>query len=59
MYAIRSYYGLQQVAEALQKFPGLLLSGNAIGGVSLNDCVLNAERNAQALLRAGQGTARA
>jgi len=50
---------LQQVAEALQKFPGLMLSGNAIGGVSLNDCVLNAERNAQALLRAGQGTARA
>jgi len=41
---------LRAVDAEMQNFPGLVLSGNAFRGVSLNDCVLNAARTAEALL---------
>lgn len=41
---------LAAIERQLEAFPGLLLSGNAFRGVSLNDCVLNATRTAQSLL---------
>jgi len=41
---------LRAVDAELQNFPGLVLSGNAFRGVSLNDCVLNAAKTAKALL---------
>jgi len=48
---------LRIIEEELQRFPGLVLSGNAFRGVSLNDCVLNAEKTARALLQeAGEGS---
>jgi len=34
----------------LQRYPGLVLTGNAFKGVSLNDCVVNAWKTAQSLL---------
>jgi len=40
---------LRVIDEELQKFPGLVLTGNSFRGVSLNDCVLNATKTAQAL----------
>ena len=40
---------LRIIDEELQKFPGLVLTGNSFRGVSLNDCVLNATKTAQAL----------
>jgi oxygen-dependent protoporphyrinogen oxidase len=40
---------LDRIDETLRKFPRLVLSGNAYRGVSLNDCVLNAQKTAQAL----------
>ena len=42
---------LRIIDEELQNFPGLVLSGNAFRGVSLNDCVLNADKTARALLQ--------
>jgi oxygen-dependent protoporphyrinogen oxidase len=50
---------LDAIGEELRKFPRLVLSGNAFRGVSLNDCVLNAQKTAQALLPAplSQGSA--
>ena len=42
---------LQQIEEQLVDFPGLVLTGNAFRGVSLNDCVLNADRTAELLLK--------
>ena len=41
---------LVRIGEALRSFPRLVLSGNAYRGVSLNDCVLNAWKTAQALV---------
>ena len=41
---------LEVIGEELRRFPRLVLSGNAFRGVSLNDCVLNAQKTAQALL---------
>ena len=41
---------LRIIDDELQKFPGLVLTGNAFRGVSLNDCVLNATKTAQSLL---------
>jgi oxygen-dependent protoporphyrinogen oxidase len=41
---------LRIIDAELQKFPGLVLTGNAFRGVSLNDCVLNAMTTAQSLL---------
>jgi oxygen-dependent protoporphyrinogen oxidase len=41
---------LRVIDAELQKFPGLVLTGNAFRGVSLNDCVLNAMKTARSLL---------
>ncbi|MCU0990231.1 MAG: hypothetical protein MUE63_11765, partial [Xanthomonadales bacterium] len=41
---------LEVIDEELRKFPRLVLGGNAFRGVSLNDCVLNAQKTAQVLL---------
>jgi len=41
---------LRAIDTELVKFPGLVLTGNAYRGVSLNDCVLNALKTAQSLL---------
>ena len=40
---------LEEIERRLAAFPGLVLTGNAFRGVSLNDCVLNAERTAEGL----------
>lgn len=40
---------LESIEKELEKFPGLVLTGNAYRGVSLNDCVLNAQKTAGAL----------
>lgn len=40
---------LEAIDEMLQRHPGLVLTGNAFKGVSLNDCVVNAWKTAQAL----------
>ena len=41
---------LEAIDEKLQKFPRLVLTGNAFRGVSLNDCVVNAWKTAQAVI---------
>jgi len=41
---------LEAIGEALGDYPGLVLTGNAFRGVSLNDCVENASRTAEKLL---------
>ncbi|MDX2418186.1 MAG: protoporphyrinogen oxidase [Xanthomonadales bacterium] len=46
---------LGAIDEKLQKHPGLVLTGNAFKGVSLNDCVVNAWKTAQILLPQSQG----
>jgi oxygen-dependent protoporphyrinogen oxidase len=46
---------LAVIDRQLKAFPGLVLTGNAYRGVSLNDCVLNAGKTAQVL--AGQAGA--
>jgi oxygen-dependent protoporphyrinogen oxidase len=45
---------LEAIDEHLQKHPGLLLTGNAFKGVSLNDCVVNALKTAQILVPQSQ-----
>jgi oxygen-dependent protoporphyrinogen oxidase len=40
---------LASIDRQLENFPGLVLTGNAYRGVSLNDCVLNASKIAQSL----------
>jgi len=40
---------LAAIDRQLEAFPGLVLTGNAYRGVSLNDCVLNASRTAKTL----------
>ena len=45
---------LEAIDEHLQKHPGLILTGNAFKGVSLNDCVVNAWKTAQLLLPQSQ-----
>jgi oxygen-dependent protoporphyrinogen oxidase len=40
---------LEVINERLQQHPGLVLTGNAFKGVSLNDCVVNAMKTAQSL----------
>ena len=44
----------ETIDEKLQKHPGLVLTGNAFKGVSLNDCVVNAWKTAQILLPQSQ-----
>jgi oxygen-dependent protoporphyrinogen oxidase len=45
---------LKSIDEKLQAHPGLLLTGNAFKGVSLNDCVVNAWNTAQSLFPESQ-----
>ena len=48
---------LRAISEALERHPGLVLTGNAFRGVSLNDCIENAWRTAEKLLpKMGSGT---
>jgi oxygen-dependent protoporphyrinogen oxidase len=42
---------LAAIDRQLEAFPGLVLTGNAYRGVSLNDCVLNASKTAESLTR--------
>ena len=41
---------LESIDTILQQHPGLVLTGNAFKGVSLNDCVVNAWKTAQSLI---------
>jgi len=41
---------LEAIEERLQMHPGLILTGNAFKGVSLNDCVVNAWKTGQILV---------
>jgi oxygen-dependent protoporphyrinogen oxidase len=41
---------LDAIEENLKSHPGLVLTGNAFKGVSLNDCVVNAWKTAQTLV---------
>ena len=41
---------LQAIEREQARFPGLFLTGNAYRGVSLNDCVVNADRTADAVV---------
>jgi oxygen-dependent protoporphyrinogen oxidase len=41
---------LEAIERQLQQHPGLILTGNAFKGVSLNDCVVNAWETGQALV---------
>jgi oxygen-dependent protoporphyrinogen oxidase len=43
---------LGAIDAELADFPGLILTGNAFRGVSLNDCVVNATKTARSLLQA-------
>jgi len=45
---------LEAIDEQLQRHPGLVLTGNAFKGVSLNDCVVNAWKTAQTLVPQSQ-----
>jgi oxygen-dependent protoporphyrinogen oxidase len=42
---------LATIEKGLEKFPGLVMTGNAFRGVSLNDCVLNASKTAQRIVQ--------
>ena len=46
---------LEAINQKLQRHPGLVLTGNAFKGVSLNDCVVNAEKTAEKLFPQTQG----
>jgi oxygen-dependent protoporphyrinogen oxidase len=48
---------LVSIEETLHKHPGLVLTGNAFRGVSLNDCVLNAWKTAETLVPRRRGGA--
>ena len=45
---------LDAIDERLQNHPGLILTGNAFKGVSLNDCVVNALKTAESLVPQAQ-----
>lgn len=42
---------LDSINERLKNYPGLILTGNAFRGVSLNDCVVNAWKTAEMLVQ--------
>jgi oxygen-dependent protoporphyrinogen oxidase len=42
---------LAAIEKELEGFPGLVMTGNAFRGVSLNDCVLNASKIAQRIVQ--------
>ena len=49
---------LAAIDELMEQHPGMLLTGNAFKGVSLNDCVVNAWKTAQIVIPQSQnGTA--
>ena len=48
-YRVGHAHRLAAIDRQLEEFPGLVLTGNAYRGVSLNDCVLNASKTAQTL----------
>ena len=50
---------LEAIDENLQRHPGLILTGNAFKGVSLNDCVVNAWKTAESLFPQKQDGVRA
>lgn len=50
-YNIGHAAGLAAIDAALAKHPGLALSGNAYRGVSLNDCIENAYKVAEAIIK--------
>jgi oxygen-dependent protoporphyrinogen oxidase len=41
---------LEAITRVLTRHPGLVLTGNALRGVSLNDCVVNAWKTAESLV---------
>jgi len=41
---------LRAIEEKLRRHPGLVLTGNAFRGVSLNDCVVNAKKTAESIM---------
>jgi len=43
---------LEAIDQLLGRHPGLVLTGNAFRGVSLNDCVVNAWKTAEAVMPA-------
>jgi oxygen-dependent protoporphyrinogen oxidase len=45
---------LKSIDEKLQPYPGLVLTGNAFKGVSLNDCVVNAWKTAESIFPQSQ-----
>jgi oxygen-dependent protoporphyrinogen oxidase len=45
---------LEEINDKLQRHPGLVLTGNAFKGVSLNDCVVNAWKTAESLFPQSQ-----
>jgi oxygen-dependent protoporphyrinogen oxidase len=47
---------LTEIEEQLKYLPGLILTGNAFRGVSLNDCVLNAMKTAQSICAGASGS---
>jgi oxygen-dependent protoporphyrinogen oxidase len=49
-YVIGHAARLEAIDQHLQRHPGLVLTGNAFKGVSLNDCVVNAWKTAQTLV---------
>jgi len=49
-YLVGHAANLAVIDRQLEAFPGLVLTGNAFRGVSLNDCVLNASRTAEQLV---------
>ncbi len=48
-YVVGHAVRLDAINTIMQRHPGLILTGNAFKGVSLNDCVVNAEKTARAL----------
>ena len=49
-YVIGHAARLEAIEDRMQHHPGLVLTGNAFKGVSLNDCVVNAHKTAQSLI---------
>ncbi len=50
---------LEAIDQHLHRHPGLVLTGNAFKGVSLNDCVVNAWKTAQTLVPEAQNVGKA
>ncbi len=57
LYTLGHERRVEKIRERLQRFPGLYLTGNAFGGVGLNDCTREAVRVAREVERDGFGSA--